>query len=162
MPGGPAIACIHITPVHGDASPVHDAVRELGAERVILVPDGDVDEVAEVLAPLGVDTETRAVEGPMLLGRLKLVQAIARDHRDRREDELAILNALQALDGEAGLHQVADRAGLDASTVTYKVRGGDDAEGLEPLDLVEDGKGEDGVVLRLTSMGTLLGDTLRL
>jgi hypothetical protein len=195
---------------------VLDAVRELGAERVLLVPaEGvDVGEVADVLEPLGVETEVRQVDGPMLLGSVALVQEIAREHRDRREDlvvdvgaagryqscaflsaafvagvsaidredgeiqqlpvlrfsydevvgrdELAILESIEELGGEAGLHAVADTAGLDSSTVTYKVRGGEDAEGLEPLGLVEVGMGESGIVVRLTSMGGLLGDALRL
>lgn len=80
---------IHIAAVGEDPDPVLAAVRELGAEKVILVTGPDLDDdagAADVLEPLGVDTERRTVSGSMLLGTLQLVQDIVAKHPDRRED----------------------------------------------------------------------------
>jgi DNA-binding MarR family transcriptional regulator len=94
------MALIHVAAVEDDPGPVLDAVRELGAERVILAAYDEPDdaEVATVLDPLGVETETRAVEGSMLLGTVQLVQAIAHDHAERREETVVNL-------GSAGRYQ---------------------------------------------------------
>lgn len=209
---------IHIAAAHGATDPVLAAVRELGAEKVILVGgDEAADEAArDVLEPLGVDTERRTVNGSMLLGTLQLVQDIAFQHDDRREDiivnlagagryeacallsaafvagvraidrpedeirflpalnfsydevvgadQLEILRALDALgDSGPGLNEVTARTSLDASTVSYLIRGGQEARGLEELGLVEiDQDAEEGVSLRLSPMGATLANSMRL
>lgn len=92
---------IHIAAVNEDPAPVLAAVRELGAEKVVLVTGEDEVEAAgavQVLEPLGVDTERRTVEGSMLLGTLQLVQDIVDNYRDRREDVVVNL-------GGAGRYQ---------------------------------------------------------
>lgn len=79
---------IHIAPVSEGPEPVLAAVRELGAETVILVGEDteQVHEIERVLDPLGVETDHREPTGPMLLGTVQLVQRIVRDHPDREDD----------------------------------------------------------------------------
>lgn len=86
---------IHVVAVSDEREPVLAAVRELGAEKVILVgPDDETaDGLATVLQPLGVDTERRRVEGNMLTGSVQLLQAIVEDHPDRKDDVIVNLGA---------------------------------------------------------------------
>lgn len=210
---------IHIAAIEDDPEAVLAAVRELGAERVILVEYGDegsAPDLEGVLEPLGVETERRAVDGSMLLGTVQLVQDVARTYRNRREDlvvnlgaagryqscallsaafvagvraidwhegevrtfpvldfsydevvggdQLEILQGLAELDDEdRHLHALVSKTSLDASTVSYLIRGGEQARGLEELDLVEvDAAGEGPVRLTLTPMGETLAHGMRL
>lgn len=193
------------------------AVRELGAEKVILIGDDeDADALGNVLEPLGVETERRLIEGPMLVGTVQLMQRIVKENEGREEDivvnlgaadryqacaflsaafvagvrtidrpeeeirflpvlrfsydeivgedKLSILEALSLLDDQQGtLHELADKAQLPSSQVSYQVRGGQDTKGLEPLGLVEvDSESTDDVLIRLTPMGELLSRGMRL
>lgn len=210
---------IHIAAIEDDPEAVLAAVRELGAERVILVVYGDeasAPDLESVLEPLGVETERRKVDGSMLVGTVKLVQEVARTYRDRRDDlvvnlgaagryqscallsaafvaglrsidwhegevrtfpvldfsydevvgadQLEILQGLAGLDeDERHLHALVAETSLDASTVSYLIRGGEKAEGLEELGLVEVGSGGEGPIrLALTPMGETLAHGMRL
>lgn len=86
---------IHVVAVTEDREPVLAAVRELGAEKVILVgPDDEIaDGLAKVLEPLGVDTERRRVEGHMLTGSVQLLKRIVEEHPDRSDDIIVNLGA---------------------------------------------------------------------
>lgn len=89
------IAYIHVAPVTGDAEPVLAAIRELGGEKMILIPaeGAEIDRLAEVLEPIGVTTKVRRTEGRMLTSAVQLLQEIARDHGEQREDILVNLAA---------------------------------------------------------------------
>lgn len=91
------MAFIHLAVVGDDPEPILHAVRELGAERVLLVGDTEeassVDEVVQVLGPMGVETETRPIDGGPLLGFIRAFERISREHSDRREDLLVNLSA---------------------------------------------------------------------
>lgn len=209
---------IHVAAVNEDPEPVLAAVRELGAERVILVGESPADgnRARQVLEPLGVETEHRSVEGSMLIGTLQLVQDIALEHDDRRgdivvnlagagryescallsaafvagvraidrpedeirflpalnfsydeivgADELEILRAIDGLDEDGGsLNAITAETSLDSSTVSYLIRGGEEARGLESLGLVEvDHDADTGVSIRTTPMGATLARSMRL
>lgn len=210
---------IHVAALNEDPDPVLAAVRELGAEKVILVTGEDTPAdagTADVLEPLGVKTEHRTVSGSMLLGTLQLVQNIVAKHRDRREDivvnlagasryqscallsaafvagiraidrrndeirflpalnfsydeivgpdKLEILQGLDALGGEStDLNKLTGATGLDSSTVSYQIRGGQDTRGLEDLGLIKvDHDAERGLCLRLTPMGETLARSMQL
>jgi hypothetical protein len=210
------MAWIHVAAVDTEPGPVLAGVRKLGAERVLLVA-GDDDpacaEAREALEPLGIETETRAVEGSMLTGTLQLVQDIALEHGDRREDlvvnlasagryrscallsaafvagvraidrsdgeirflpalnfsyerlvgaeELEILEAIDSHEAETpSLDEVARATSLNSGAVSYLIRGGEDAEGLEPLGLVDIASTGEGVGLRLTPMGDTLAESM--
>lgn len=91
------MALIHIAVVGEEKDPVLQAVRELGAEKAILIgePDDreDASKLTSVLQPLGLKTEWRAIEGDRLLGTIQLVQKIVREHSDRKEDVIVNLAA---------------------------------------------------------------------
>lgn len=91
------MALIHVAVVGEDHDPILHAVRELGAEKAILIGEPDDREQASkltgVLQPLGLKTEWRAIEGDRLLGTIQLVQKIAREHAERREDIIVNLAA---------------------------------------------------------------------
>lgn len=91
------MALIHIAVVGEDQDPILHAVRELGAEKAILIgAPGDREAASKltgVLEPLGLKTEWRPIEGDRLLGTIQLVQTIAREHPDRREDLVVNLAA---------------------------------------------------------------------
>lgn len=200
---------IHVAAISDDPEPVLAALRELGAEKMILVGDDDAHaaELSHRLEPLGVATERRTVDGDMLTGTMRLMQRIVHEHPDREadilvnlgaasryqacaflsaafvtglrtidredgqirflpvlrfsyeeiigEEELAILRAFDELDGHEGtLLELSRHVDLPSSRISYAVRGGEDADGLEPLGLVEvDAAGDGDVVLRLTPMG---------
>lgn len=88
------MALIHIAAENEDPRPLLAPVRELGAEKVILLgwsQQEPGDDVHDVLEPLGIDLEHRSVEGGMLLGTLSTVQDIVAEHRDRHQDILVNL-----------------------------------------------------------------------
>lgn len=92
------MAFIHIAVVGSDHEPILAGVRELGADKVILIGEEDQREqaakITSVLSPLGVETDWRAIEGGgMLLGTIRLVQAIVREHEDRRQEIVINLGA---------------------------------------------------------------------
>lgn len=92
------MAFIHIAVVGTDHEPILMGVRELGADKVILIGEEDQREQAaklgSVLSPLGVETEWRAIEeGGMLLGTIRLVQELVREHKDRRHEIVINLGA---------------------------------------------------------------------
>lgn len=91
------MAFIHIAVVGDEAEPILAAVRELGAERVILVggsrDDPAVEEVLQVLGPMGIDTEVQPLQGDPLLGHIQAFEAIVHEHAERREDLLVNLSA---------------------------------------------------------------------
>lgn len=123
MPGAlGAVAFIHLAVLGEDPEPVQTAVRELGADRVILVGSEDeaaaADELVQTLGPMGIDTETRSIDAQPLLGFIRAFQEIASEHADRREDLIVNLaaadkqTACEALSGAfvAGLKAI-DRPG---------------------------------------------------
>ncbi|MDX1611540.1 MAG: DUF6293 family protein [Candidatus Thermoplasmatota archaeon] len=92
------MALIHIAVVGEEQEPILAAVRELGADRVILIGEEHKREAAAqlttVLKPLGVDTEFEPIrDGGMLLGTIRLVQAIVQAHKDRKQDIVVNLGA---------------------------------------------------------------------
>lgn len=77
------------------------------------------------------------------------------------ENELAVLRALDGLGGEASdLAKLASKAGQPGSNVSYLLRGGKDARGLEPLGLVEIDREAGGAVIRLTPLGRLMAHAM--
>lgn len=111
------MALIHVAMVGPDPEPVIHAVRELGAERVLLVGKEDdreeASQVTQVVGPLGVDTEFRQVDEPMLLGVIRLFQEISREHEERKEDLVVNLAAADKDEACAAL-SAAFVAGLKA------------------------------------------------
>lgn len=89
---------IHIAVVGQDQEPILAGVRELGADRVILIGEQAQKEAAmkltSVLKPLGVDTDFQPIrDGGMLLGTIRLVQDLVREHKDRKQDIIVNLGA---------------------------------------------------------------------
>ncbi|MGH2669755.1 MAG: DUF6293 family protein, partial [bacterium] len=88
---------IHVAAVGDDPEPVLAAVREVGADEVVLIgaPEqaGRAAEVARALGALGVETTWRPIEGDMLLGAIRLVQDIVAEREGRRDDVLVNLGA---------------------------------------------------------------------
>lgn len=73
-------------------------------------------------------------------------------------DMVAVLRGLQGLGGQVDdLHELAGAAGVDASMVSYHIRGGREGPGLEELGLVEVVRREGGALrIALTPMGDTL------
>lgn len=96
LPSSP-VALIHVAVVGEDEDSILHAVRELGADEVVLIGTPDQREesgkLTSVLKPLGLETDWRAIEGDRLLGTIQLVQKIAREHEDRKEDVIVNLAA---------------------------------------------------------------------
>lgn len=89
---------IHVAVAGEDEAPILAAVRELGAEKVVLVGDealsSKATDVAAIVGPLGVETEFRALpEGGELVGTIRTVQGILRDHPGREGDVVVNLAA---------------------------------------------------------------------
>jgi len=91
------VGFLHVAVVGEDPQPVLASVRELGAEAVVCIgTEADEDDASELRAQLAqldqdLDTEWRPIPGDRLLGTIQLVQRIATEHGDRREDLLVNL-----------------------------------------------------------------------
>jgi predicted transcriptional regulator len=76
-------------------------------------------------------------------------------------EELEILEAIDGHEAETpSLDEVSRATSLDSGTVSYLIRGGEDAEGLEPLGLVDIASAGERVGLRLTPMGDTLAESM--
>ncbi len=89
---------IHLGIVGERREPILTAVREMGAEKIVLIGKPDQRDTAaslkSVLEPLGVETHIEMLEDDsVLLGMIRLVQRIVRDHEGREDDILVNLGA---------------------------------------------------------------------
>jgi hypothetical protein len=91
------VGLIHVALVGENADLILKPVRELGGDEVILIGGGPdkamADRIAGSLKPLGVRTSWRPVQGDMLLGFIRLMQEIAREHSLRRDEVVVNLAA---------------------------------------------------------------------
>jgi hypothetical protein len=92
------LGLIHVAVAGEDHDPILAAVRELGAERIVLIGTDDerdqLERLASTMGPLGVETEFRGLPaGDPLVATIQLVQRIVREHGDRTGDVVVNLGA---------------------------------------------------------------------